>query len=239
MTGGEADPPSGHAGGEPGAGRPPMRLEVVAGKAVGMSILVEDELVVGRHAAGAGRLAEDEEISRSHARITRESGGHCAIEDLGSTNGTFVNGLRIRTPQMLSEGDIIELGATTLAVRDLPPVMPPAVEDAAYLAHRSPPSGPGASPGVAPLEAPPGPPEAPIEAPEPPSTPAGPPAEIEASLRHAPPAGEDEAESPPALALRLEVDFAAAEARIVLGDESEPVRLVFEAGAWRPAPPPA
>src|SRR5437870_9405253 len=96
------------------------RFEVVAGKAEGMSILVEDELVIGRQAAGAGRLAEDDEISRSHARVTLDASGFCAIEDLGSTNGTFVNGLRISGPQTLSEGDMIELGATTLAVRGLP-----------------------------------------------------------------------------------------------------------------------
>jgi hypothetical protein len=97
-------------------------LEVVAGKAVGMSIIVEDELLIGRHAEGAGRLAEDEEISRSHARVSIERPGVCAIEDLGSTNGTYVNGLRISALKTLSEDDRIEIGATTLVVRELPQV---------------------------------------------------------------------------------------------------------------------
>jgi len=96
------------------------RLEVVAGRAVGMSIIVDSELVIGRQAAGAGRLADDDEISRSHARVSVDSSGFCEIEDLGSTNGTFVNGLRISSPQTVSEGDSIELGATTLVVRELP-----------------------------------------------------------------------------------------------------------------------
>lgn len=86
-----------------------------------MSILVEDEMVIGRHAEGAGRLADDEEISRLHARVTLDADGVCAIEDLGSTNGTFVNGLRISAPEVLSVGDTIELGQTTLSVRELPP----------------------------------------------------------------------------------------------------------------------
>ncbi len=90
------------------------RFEVVAGRAIGMSILVDDELLIGRHADGAGRLADDEEISRSHARITLDRSGFCAIEDLGSTNGTFVNGLRLSGPQTLSVGDTIEVGGTTL-----------------------------------------------------------------------------------------------------------------------------
>src|SRR5271165_908454 len=96
------------------------RLEVVAGRAIGMSILLDDELLIGRHADGAGRLADDDEISRSHARISLDRSGFCAIEDLGSTNGTFVNGLRISGPQTLSVGDTIEVGGTTLVVRELP-----------------------------------------------------------------------------------------------------------------------
>src|SRR5690349_21260051 len=61
------------------------RLEVVAGNAAGMTILVEDELLIGRLGEGAGRLAGDEEMSRSHARVTVDADGTCAIEDLGST----------------------------------------------------------------------------------------------------------------------------------------------------------
>lgn len=100
------------------------QLEIVAGKAIGMSILVEDELLIGREAEGAGRLADDDEISRSHARVTLDRSGFCAIEDLGSTNGTFVNGRRIATPTTLGPGDAIELGATTLVVRDVPAADP-------------------------------------------------------------------------------------------------------------------
>ena len=94
-----------------------LRLEVIGGNASGGTIVVEDELVIGRHAEGAGRLSEDEEISRQHARISREATGDYAIEDLGSSNGTFVNGLRIQSPRLLALGDSIEAGATTLVVR--------------------------------------------------------------------------------------------------------------------------
>jgi hypothetical protein len=103
----------------------PAQLDVVVGKAAGMSILVEDELLIGRHSEGAGRLADDDEISRAHARVTTDRSGLCAIEDLGSTNGTFVNGLRIVTPTTLGAGDTIELGATTLVVRDVPSAAAP------------------------------------------------------------------------------------------------------------------
>jgi pSer/pThr/pTyr-binding forkhead associated (FHA) protein len=103
-----------------------LRLEVISGNATGDTIVVEDELVIGRHADGPGRLSEDEEISRQHARISREATGDYAIEDLGSSNGTFVNGLRIQSPRLLSLGDSIEAGATTLLVRAI--VRPEPVE---------------------------------------------------------------------------------------------------------------
>jgi pSer/pThr/pTyr-binding forkhead associated (FHA) protein len=103
-----------------------LRLEVISGVAPGETILVEDELIVGRHAEGAGRLAEDEEISRRHARISREAGGEFAIEDLGSSNGTFVNGLRIQSPRLLSLGDSIETGATTMVVKEIVAPLPAA-----------------------------------------------------------------------------------------------------------------
>jgi pSer/pThr/pTyr-binding forkhead associated (FHA) protein len=105
-----------------------LRLEVISGIAPGNMIVVEDELVIGRHADGPGRLSEDEEISRRHARISREATGDYAVEDLGSSNGTFVNGLRIQSPRLLSLGDSIETGATTLIVREI--VRPQAVEAA-------------------------------------------------------------------------------------------------------------
>jgi pSer/pThr/pTyr-binding forkhead associated (FHA) protein len=96
-----------------------LRLEVISGNATGATIAVEDELVIGRHADGPGRLSEDEEISRQHARISREVTGDYAIEDLGSSNGTFVNGLQIQSPRLLAPGDSIETGATTLVVREI------------------------------------------------------------------------------------------------------------------------
>jgi EmrB/QacA subfamily drug resistance transporter len=63
----------------------------------------------------------DEEISRHHARISPERGG-ATIEDLSSTNGTFVNGERLLASAALLPGDTIELGSAILEYRavDLP-----------------------------------------------------------------------------------------------------------------------
>ena len=59
--------------------------------------------MIGRQASEEGQLGQDAEISRQHARIARSSGAF-TIEDLGSTNGTFVNGRRISKPELLSPG---------------------------------------------------------------------------------------------------------------------------------------
>jgi len=232
----------------------PARLEVVAGKAMGMSILVEGELVIGRQTQGAGRLADDDEISRTHARVALDADGYCAIEDLGSTNGTFVNGVRISAPCTLSEGDTIELGGTIMVVRDLPipaagqvagdgvqqPTVVPIPETPLPAARRAPSPELGSP---TPSSLPPTLDEA-DQAPKaeevrgPAAREAPGPAAGEAPGPAAPGPVASDADSviaPPAvLSLRLEVDFVTREATIALGDASEAVHLLYEHGAWRP-----
>jgi predicted component of type VI protein secretion system len=58
----------------------------------------------------------DPEVSRRHATI-RDQGGSLGIEDLGSTNGTYVNGTRITAVTVLSDGDEVRLGNTVWSVR--------------------------------------------------------------------------------------------------------------------------
>ena len=53
------------------------------------------------------------QVSRQHA-LLRVDGDRVRIEDLGSTNGTKVNGLRIQGEQMLADGDIVSVGSTHL-----------------------------------------------------------------------------------------------------------------------------
>ena len=88
-------------------------LEITNGDAAGSLVSVEDSLVFGRHAEGPGRLEGDPELSREHARVTRTDDGGLRIEDLGSTNGTFVDGGRVLERE-LKPGDTVQLGLTTL-----------------------------------------------------------------------------------------------------------------------------
>jgi diguanylate cyclase (GGDEF)-like protein len=72
-----------------------------------------DELVLGRDEELVARI-DDRGMSRRHARIHRVL-AEWAIEDLGSTNGTFVNGKRVgNMPVRLADGDRIQLGETTV-----------------------------------------------------------------------------------------------------------------------------
>lgn len=54
-------------------------------------------------------VVDDPSVSRHHAQLTYEEEGHWILEDLGSTNGTFVNGIQIARKQVTSK-DVIKLG---------------------------------------------------------------------------------------------------------------------------------
>lgn len=76
--------------------------------------LTRDTATIGRDITN-DIVINDPEISRHHTRLTRTPSGH-TVEDLRSTNGTFVNRQRLTGPYQLSNGDLIGLGETvTLA----------------------------------------------------------------------------------------------------------------------------
>ncbi len=75
--------------------------------------LSKQEIVIGRD-TNEDIVINVAEISRRHTRLRLEAKGYI-IEDLGSTNGTFVNGNRLTGPQLLRTGDTVNLGdAVTL-----------------------------------------------------------------------------------------------------------------------------
>jgi pSer/pThr/pTyr-binding forkhead associated (FHA) protein len=79
------------------------------------TVTLDGNLQIGRADACQVRL-EDTYISSFHARIFRRDDGWY-VEDLGSTNGTYLNQRRVTSPAELRAGDILKVGKMTLELR--------------------------------------------------------------------------------------------------------------------------
>jgi hypothetical protein len=70
-------------------------------------------ITIGRSAQNDVALDEDEFASASHARVEPRQDG-VWLEDVGSTNGTFLNGVKVSRPRKLKPGDLVRVGETDL-----------------------------------------------------------------------------------------------------------------------------
>jgi pSer/pThr/pTyr-binding forkhead associated (FHA) protein len=93
-----------------------MGLIIVKGPGTGHTFtLGVDPVIIGRESPAAKFVIADPAVSRRHAQISHQADGHM-IEDLNSTNGTFINAQRVVGAVPLTPGDLIELGtAVTLS----------------------------------------------------------------------------------------------------------------------------
>lgn len=94
-----------------------LRLVVTEGALKGEEILIRDAIVIGRK--GCDLNLQDPKTSGKHARIFSSEEGVVSIEDLSSSNGTYVNGALITTSP-LKIGDTINIGKTVMKVEDQP-----------------------------------------------------------------------------------------------------------------------
>jgi pSer/pThr/pTyr-binding forkhead associated (FHA) protein len=128
-----------------------FRLVIRSGVDVGKEyILDKNEFIVGREQT-ADIIVSDPEISRRHARIFFQNNGYI-IEDLGSTNGTFVNGQKISGPYLLRPGEVVNFGEHVSALFESVQVDPNATVVASAAAPKAPIAG---APAKAPLYTPP------------------------------------------------------------------------------------
>lgn len=90
---------------------------VKTGPEAGRRIKLNHEVAIGRQ--DGDLVLVDPELSRRHA-VLRRSGESVVVEDLGSTNGTFVNGERIQSPRTVGPGDELRIGRTMLEIESDP-----------------------------------------------------------------------------------------------------------------------
>ncbi len=101
--------------------------------------LLSDAVIMAGRASTNSIQINDEKSSRQHFKIERRDNGYFAV-DLGSTNGTKLNGSRLGVPTQLQTGDTLSVGKTTLlfesgpdsegdlvAISDAPPPLAPEV----------------------------------------------------------------------------------------------------------------
>lgn len=98
----------------------PYLLKVVSGPNAGAEIGMEKGHVytLGKDAKACDILFQDLSVSRSHARVTISEDGVIEIEDLGSRNGTLINGAPITVNHVITPQDLISLGTTVFLIID-------------------------------------------------------------------------------------------------------------------------
>ena len=94
----------------------PTRLAVLEpAEIAGGEYLLENELAIGR-ASSCHIVLDDSFISQLHARVMLTKDG-VAVEDLGSTNGTYLNGEQLHESRLASIGDVIKVGNIVMELR--------------------------------------------------------------------------------------------------------------------------
>lgn len=96
--------------------RPPRELVLHLTSGKPEVILLEDVPITLGRADPATHVIDDKYVSDEHAQIIPEGGGY-SVRDLGSTNGTFLNGAKVTKPTPLSVGDQLRIGKTRIEVR--------------------------------------------------------------------------------------------------------------------------
>jgi DNA-binding CsgD family transcriptional regulator len=94
--------------------------------------LTADRLTIGRAEDNDVVLADDSQVSRVHAVLDRLGAGW-SVRDVGSSNGTFLNGKRLSGETRLDPGDEIRLGRTRIVLRGSPSAGKPAATEATVL----------------------------------------------------------------------------------------------------------
>ncbi|MDY0812499.1 FHA domain-containing protein [Kitasatospora purpeofusca] len=110
------------AGGPPtqGGGRrrgAPTQLVVVQGSLAGTTVALQGQTITLGRAHDSTIVLDDDYASSRHARIYPDQTGQWTVEDLGSTNGTYLDRQRLTAPTPLQPGMPIRIGRTVIELR--------------------------------------------------------------------------------------------------------------------------
>ncbi|MGJ3508291.1 FHA domain-containing protein FhaB/FipA [Enemella sp. A6] len=110
----EIEAPKGSGRSRKRRGRKNRATELVVTSGTGQRAdLSSAPILIGRNNECQIKLDADDYVSTRHARVNNSTDGWY-IEDLGSTNGTYVNGQRITVPTLISPDDTVRIGRTTM-----------------------------------------------------------------------------------------------------------------------------
>lgn len=92
----------------------PRRLVIVNGPQTGMEADLTDGVVRIGRSSDCHIILDDDYVSTRHAQVTVDDSGDFFAEDLGSTNGTYVNGQAVTSPRRITTEDTLRIGRTQL-----------------------------------------------------------------------------------------------------------------------------
>lgn len=91
----------------------PKVLAIDTGVLAGTRLGLVDDFRIGR-SAGCALVLDDDYVSSDHASLVRTPKGEWVVTDLGSTNGTFVNEVRVVAPTVVTPADSLRIGRTQM-----------------------------------------------------------------------------------------------------------------------------
>ncbi|GGO48947.1 FHA domain-containing protein [Streptomyces daqingensis] len=110
--------PSGRRGSGGGRGRNvPTKLVVTEGSLTGTTVALQGQTITLGRAHDSTIVLDDDYASSRHARIYPDRDGQWIVEDLGSTNGTYLERTRLTTPTPIQPGAPIRIGKTVIELR--------------------------------------------------------------------------------------------------------------------------
>ena len=95
----------------------PRRLVIIKGPENGRSLDLTDEAITFGRASDSRVVLSDEYCSNRHARLVRRADGRWLLEDMGSTNGTFLQERKVTGPTIVGIGEVIRMGRTEIELR--------------------------------------------------------------------------------------------------------------------------